>query len=235
MHDDKNVNRAVAGFSWIQSKSSKKKSALRACLNEGVESIELMSKGRLADCGANEGEWPYSEYRSVCNWRTRRGAVRRWAKLMRGCVLMHSLRQGAMTPRRCLVLSVQFSLASWPIGSSGGGGHEGRLSRDPLPVFSAGGPCEQFWHGQGCPLFDVHPAFPLPTTALPTLQSALKDGFGEAVVACNMPEPRKFPSLDSCQRRFLWTDKEVDLATHLSLILCSKEEVRRGFLKHFVP
>ena len=31
--------------------------------------------------------------------------------------------------------------------------------------FSAGGPFEQFWHGQGCPLFDVvHPAFPLPTT-----------------------------------------------------------------------
>ena len=46
--------------------------------------------------------------------------------------------------------------------------------------FSAGGPCEQFWHGQGCPLFDfVHAAFPLPTTALLTLQGALKDGFGE--------------------------------------------------------
>ena len=41
----------------------------------------------------------------------------------------------------------------WPIGSSGG--HEGRFSRDLLPVFSAGGPCEQFWHGQGCPVFDV--------------------------------------------------------------------------------
>ena len=27
-----------------------------------------------------------------------------------------------------------------------------------------------------------------------------------------MPEPRKFPSLDSCQKRFLWTHKEVDLA-----------------------
>ena len=30
----------------------------------------------------------------------------------------------------------------------------------------------------------------------------------------NMPEPCKFPSLDSCQTRFLWTDKEVDLALH---------------------
>ena len=51
-------------------------------------------------------------------------------------------------------------------------------------------PGEQFWHGQGCPLFDVvHPAFPLPTTASPTLQGVLKDGFGEAVVACDMREP----------------------------------------------
>ena len=51
-------------------------------------------------------------------------------------------------------------------------------------------------HGQGCPLFDiVHPAFPLPTTASPILQDALKDGFGEAFVACNMSEPRKFSSV----------------------------------------
>ena len=65
--------------------------------------------------------------------------------------------------------------------------------------FSAGGPCEQFWHGQGCPLFDVvHAAFPLPTTASPTLQGAMKDGFGEAVVACDMlPEPCRFPFLHS--------------------------------------
>ena len=53
-----------------------------------------------------------------------------------------------------------------------------RFSRDRLPVFSAGGPCEQFWPGQGCPLFDVvHPAFHLLTTALPTLQGALKGDF----------------------------------------------------------
>ena len=60
----------------------------------------------------------------------------------------------------------------------------------------------------------LHPAFPLPTTALPILQSALKDSFGEAVVACDMPEPCKFPSLDSCQRRFLWTHEETDLSSH---------------------
>ena len=42
---------------------------------------------------------------------------------------------------------------------------------------------EHFWHGQGCSLFDaVHPAFLLPTTALSTLQDALKDGVGEAVM-----------------------------------------------------
>ena len=27
-------------------------------------------------------------------------------------------------------------------------------------------------------------------------------------------EPREFPSLDSCQKRFLWAHKEVDLAPH---------------------
>ena len=107
----------------------------------------------------------------------------------------------------------QFSSVPRPIGSSRG--HEGRFNRDPLPVFSAGGLCKQFWHGQECPLFDVaHPAFPLPTTASPTLKGALKDGFGQAVVACDMPEPYKFPPLDICQKRFLWTHKEVDLAPH---------------------
>ena len=85
------------------------------------------------------------------------------------------------------------------------------MLRDPLPVFSAGGPCEQF-----CPLFDVvHPAFPLPTTASPALQGALKDGFGEAVVVCNMPAPCKFLSLDSCHRRFLRTRKLILLHTQL--------------------
>ena len=107
----------------------------------------------------------------------------------------------------------RFSSVPGPTGPSGG--HEGRFSRDPLPVFSAGSPCEQLWHGQGCPLYDVvHPAFPLPTTALSTFQDALKNGFGEAVVACDMPEPCKFPSLNSCQRRFLWTHEEVDHTPH---------------------
>ena len=33
-------------------------------------------------------------------------------------------------------------------------------------------------------------------------------------MTCDMPKPRKFLSLDSCQKRFLWTNKEVDLAPH---------------------
>ena len=89
------------------------------------------------------------------------------------------------------------------------------FSRNSLLVFPARSCSEQFWNGQKCPLFDVvHPAFSLPTRAAPTLQGAMKDGFGEAVVACDRPEPCKFPSLDSCQKRFLWTHKEVDLAPH---------------------
>ena len=78
---------------------------------------------------------------------------------------------------------------------------------------SARGPRAQFWHGQRCPLFDVvHPAFPLLTTTSPALQGALKDGFGEAGVACDMLESSKFLSLDSCQKKFLWTYREADLA-----------------------
>ena len=94
-------------------------------------------------------------------------------------------------------------------------GDMGDDSANLLLVLSAVGSCEQFWHGQGCPLFDVvHSAFPLPTTASPTLQCALKDGFGEAVMAPDMSESCEFPSLDICQKRFLWTHKEVDLALH---------------------
>ena len=51
--------------------------------------------------------------------------------------------------------------------------------------------------------------------ASPALQGVLKDGFGEAAVACDIPEPCKLPSLDSYQKGLLWTHKEVDLAPHL--------------------
>ena len=67
----------------------------------------------------------------------------------------------------------------------------------------------------------VHPAFPLPTMASPIRKDALNGGFGEAVVVCVMPESCKFLSLDSCQKRFLWANKEVDLFPHpvFSLVL----------------
>ena len=67
--------------------------------------------------------------------------------------------------------------------------------------FSAGGPCKQFWHGQVCSLFDVvHPAFPLLTTASPTLQGALKNGFGEAVVALTCLNHASFRLLTVARR-----------------------------------
>ena len=48
----------------------------------------------------------------------------------------------------------------------------------------AGGHREQFWYGHGRPIFAiVNPTFPLPSAKFPTLQGALKDDFGEAVVA----------------------------------------------------
>ena len=130
------------------------------------------------------------------------------------------------------VSSVQFS--PWPIGSSEGSGTWGTIQQRSTSspfifFFFAGGPCEQFWHGQGCPLFDVrvvHSAFPLPTTASPTLQGALQDGFGEALLACDMPEPCKFPSLDSCQKRILWTHKQADPA--LSRWSCAPNASKGG-------
>ena len=65
------------------------------------------------------------------------------------------------------------------------------------------------------PLFDVvHAAFPLPTMASPTLQDVLRNGFGEDVVACDVPEPCEFPSLGSRQKRFPMVHEEADLALH---------------------
>ena len=97
---------------------------------------------------------------------------------------------------------------------------------------SAGGHSDQFWHGQGCPLFDVvHSAFPLPPTASSSLQGVLKDGFGEAVVVCDMPEPCKFPPFNIRQKRFLWTHTEVDLAPHPVVGLVPQVENARKFFQ----
>ena len=66
-----------------------------------------------------------------------------------------------------------------------------------------------------CYLFDVFRlTFSLQTAAAATLYGVLTDGFGEAAVARDMPEPFELPSLDSCQRRFLCANEEADLALH---------------------
>ena len=60
-----------------------------------------------------------------------------------------------------------------------------------------GKPVEQLWLEQGGPFFEVeHPAFLLPTTASPTLQGALKDGLGEAVVAHVCPNFASLRAVD---------------------------------------
>ena len=53
-------------------------------------------------------------------------------------------------------------------------------------------------------------------------------------MACDMPEPWKFPSLDSCQKRFLWTHMDVDLALHPVAGLCSKQVIQRSFFMGLV-
>ena len=67
--------------------------------------------------------------------------------------------------------------------------------------------------------------------ASPTFKGALKDDFGEAVVACEMPEPCKFSFLDSCQKRgSCGPTRELILLRIQSLVLCSS----RSFLMHLV-
>ena len=68
----------------------------------------------------------------------------------------------------------------------------------PFPSFLWEAVVSSSGTGKDVHSFDVvHPAFLLPTAASPVLQGALKDGFGEAVVANEMLEQCQFPSLDS--------------------------------------
>ena len=48
------------------------------------------------------------------------------------------------------------------------------------------------------------------------------------------PNHASFPLLDSFQKCFLWTHKEVELLRTQSLVLCPKYEIRRSFLMHLV-
>ena len=87
----------------------------------------------------------------------------------------------------------------WPNGWSGG--HEGRFSRNPLPVFSAGDPCEQFCHGQGCPLFDVvHPAFPLRSRRRSSSLVPWRMVTERLSWCVTCPNPASFPVLTDARR-----------------------------------
>ena len=67
----------------------------------------------VPDCGAGEGEGPFSENLSVCGCHTKREVVRRWAKLTRECVFTlyfwqvpgTTFRKEAITQRWDLVLN----------------------------------------------------------------------------------------------------------------------------------
>ena len=94
-----------------------------------------------AQCVQSKGKFLYVWYRQINFWCLRKMV---WIDQVQWVVQF----------------STVCSSVPWLIGLSVG--YEGRFSRDSLPVFSAGGPCEQFRHEKGCPLFDVvHPAIPL--------------------------------------------------------------------------
>ena len=94
--------------------------------------------------------------------------------LWRACITVNYTLHIMRLPERGSPLTDMVVGHTGGAGWGGGRGEGGQLtddSADSRPVFSTGRHCEQFWHGQGCQLFDfVHPAFPLPITTSPTLQ-----------------------------------------------------------------
>ena len=56
--------------------------------------------------------------------------------------------QQFFTPARLYFVKIWHSVQFSPLTNWVKGRHDRRFSRDPLPVFSAGGPCKQFWHRQ---------------------------------------------------------------------------------------
>ena len=103
------------------------------------------------------------------------------------------------------------------------------------PVFSVRGHRGQFWEGQGFSLFNfVHQAFPLLTTALPSLQGAPKDGFGQAVLCVACQNHASFHLLAIARRCSCGPTRKLTLPCTRSLILSSKWWMRRSFLRHLV-
>ena len=60
---------------------------------------------------------------------------------------------------------------------------------------------------------NIRPAFSLPTAAWPNLQGVMKNDSREAVMVRDIPESCERLSSVRCQKRFLWANKEVELAT----------------------
>ena len=131
--------------------------------------------------------------------------------------------------------AVQFSpLTDWVAGG-GGGEHEGLFSRDHLSVFSAGGPCELFWHGQVCPLFDVvHPAFPLRTTHRPPCKVPQRMVLERLSWRVMCPNRASVRLLTVARRGSCGPTRKLILLHTQSLVSCSKQEIRRSFVMHLV-
>ena len=112
-----------------------------------------------------------------------------------------------------------FSSVSWLISSSGG--HEGWFSGELLPVISAGGPCEQFWHRQGS-LMLGHYRGSLPISYGVTQGRMLTPTLFSIFYGMMLPEAKEDVS-DNIYTRF-WTDgNPFNLRRHLTQSKASEE------------
>ena len=68
----------------------------------------------------------------------------------------------------------------------------------------------------------------------PTLKTVLKDGFGEAVTVCYMPKPCKLFPMTVARKGSCRPTRKLTLLYTKPLVLCSKQEVQRSFLRHLV-
>ena len=105
-------------------------------------------------------------------------------------VCIRSTAAAAKSP--CLHKVQHFSSITWLIWGGGEGGrrerHEDKSAEILFQSFLQESLVSSSGMGRDVHSDVAHPAFPLLTMALPTLQGDLKDGFGEAVVAHEMPK-----------------------------------------------
>ena len=105
---------------------------------------------------------------------------------------------------------VQFNSVPWPTRLSGG--HDARFSKDSPPVFSAGKSSGMGRDVHSLMLCTQH--FLCRPRRRPPSKVYRTFGFGEVVTTRDIPAPCEFPSLDSCQKRFLLAHKDANLAPH---------------------